>query len=214
MSALEQSYLPLSALQHYLFCPRQCALIHLEREWRENRYTAEGRVMHRRAHEAPDESRPGIRVTRGLPVASSLLGLSGQCDVVEFRDDGTITPVEYKRGKPKAHRADEVQLCAQAIALEEMLGLPVGAIFSGALYYGKKRRRTIVTLDKCLRDLTADVARQMHAMFSSGKTPAPVYDEAKCEACSLYDVCMPLKKNGAGVASAYFRGQLETSLSE
>ena len=125
----EDQLIPISALQHWLYCPRQCALIHLEQAWEENRFTAEGKVMHARAHDAPDESRPGVRITRGLPVRSLRLGLSGQCDVVEFHAGGRILPVEYKRGRPKAHRADEVQLCAQALCLEEMLG----AVIPGGL---------------------------------------------------------------------------------
>jgi hypothetical protein len=121
-SVEEESLLPLSALQHYLHCPRQCALIHLEEVWAENEFTAEGRVVHERAHEGPDERRAAVRTMRGNPVVSRALGISGQCDVVEFHADGTVLPVEDKRGKPKGHRADEVQLCAQAVALEEMPG--------------------------------------------------------------------------------------------
>jgi CRISPR-associated exonuclease Cas4 len=113
MSYLEDQLLPLSALQHYLFCPRQCALIHVEQAWAENLFTAEGRVLHERAHDGPDESRPEIRITRGLPVRSLALGLSGQCDVVEFHANGNVFPVEYKRGKPKKDDSDNVQLCAQ-----------------------------------------------------------------------------------------------------
>jgi len=106
----EHRPIPLSALQHFLYCPRQCALIHLEQVWAENRFTAEGRAMHERAHDGPDDSRPGVRVTRGLPLQGESLGLFGQADIVEFHADGSVLPVEYKRGKPKAHRADEVQL--------------------------------------------------------------------------------------------------------
>ncbi len=115
----ESSLLPISALQHLLFCERQCALIHIEQLWSDNVFTAEGNLLHERTHEGPDESRPGVRITRSLPVRSLELGLSGQCDVVEFHGKtGEVRLVEYKRGKPKAHSADEVQLCAQALCLE------------------------------------------------------------------------------------------------
>ena len=114
----ESNLLPISALQHLIFCERQCALIHIEQVWSENEFTAEGNILHERTHEGPDESRPGVRITRGLPVRSFELGLSGQCDVVEFHDSGEIVLVEYKRGKPKSHEADRVQLCAQALCLE------------------------------------------------------------------------------------------------
>ncbi len=114
----ENSLLPISALQHILYCPRQCALIHLEQAWADNRFTAEGNQMHARAHDGPDESRPGVRITRSLAVRSLEYGITGQCDIVEFHKNGQVIPVEYKRGKPKAHSADEVQLCAQAICLE------------------------------------------------------------------------------------------------
>ena len=128
MTASEENLLPLSALQHLLFCERQCALIHIEQVWTDNEFTAEGNILHERAHNGPDESRSGVRIARGLPVRSFELGLSGQCDVVEFHERKVggkivevieVLPVEYKRGKPKAHAADEVQLCAQALCLEE-----------------------------------------------------------------------------------------------
>src|SRR5690625_3527000 len=151
----ESDFIALSALQHWLFCPRQCALIHVEQVWAENRLTAEGRILHDRAHEGPPETRPGIRITRSLPVRSLALGISGQCDAVEFHDDGSIVPVEYKRGKPQSHRADEVQLCAQSICLEEMLQLPPGSIPIGHLFYGQRRRRTAVSFDGTLRKLVA-----------------------------------------------------------
>ena len=140
----EADYIMLSALQHYLYCPRQCALIHLEQVWAENRFTAEGRVLHERA-DSEEKARQGrVRTVRTLPIASARLGLSGQADVVEFHADGSVYPVEYKRGRPKANRCDEVQLCAQALCLEEMLRL---RIESGALFYGEKRRRKAVAFD-------------------------------------------------------------------
>mgnify|MGYP000370190750 CR=1 FL=1 len=208
----EEEFLPLSGLQHYLFCPRQCALIHLEQEWRENRLTAEGRVLHKRAHDGPDESRSGIRITRGMAVSSSLLGLSGQCDVVEFHQDGRVVPVEYKRGKPKAHRADEVQVCAQGIALEEMLGLGDGVIAEARIYYGKNRRRHEVICDQELRKITLNLARDLHALIASCKTPAPIYAPDKCDACSLKEICNPEACSTWSSTQEWFEKQVLSTL--
>ena len=153
--AAEDALIPLSALQHYLFCPRQCALIHVEQIWAENAATAEGRLLHERADAGGGETRPGVRIARGLALRSFALGVSGKADVVEFHDArrgerGRPFPVEYKRGKPKSHRADEVQLCAQAICLEEMFDTSIAA---GALFYGVTRRRFAVVFDEDLRAL-------------------------------------------------------------
>lgn len=186
--------LPISALQHWLFCPRQCALIHVERLWAENRLTAEGRVLHERADEGRPESREGIRILRSVHVASAALGVQGVADVVELQA-GRPYPVEYKRGRPKAHRADEVQLCAQAICLEEMTGHPVP---EGALFYGRNRRRLAVAMDAELRALTARVAAEASGAIAAGDVPAPVYDAGRCEACSLIDLCRPqARRDGA-----------------
>jgi len=205
----EDQLLPLSALQHLLFCARQCALIHIEQVWSENRFTAEGKVLHERAHDGRDESRPGVRITRGLSVRSLELGISGQCDVVEFHEEGNsgpILPVEYKRGKPKSHCADEVQLCAQGLCLEEMLGRPVKR---GALYYGERRHRTEIVFDETLRTLTRDVASKLHILIDSRTTP-PAMKEKKCESCSLLEHCMPDIFEVKRGASAWFTRQLET----
>lgn len=179
--------LPLSALQHWLFCPRQCALIHTERLWEENRLTAEGRVLHERADQGHPESRDGARVLRSVAVASEAHHLHGVADVVEMRR-GIPFPVEYKRGRPKAHRADEVQLCAQALCLEEMTGK---AITEGALFYGKNRRRKAVAVDGELRALTLSVATEARAALDTGTLPPPVYDPRRCEACSVQELCRP-----------------------
>jgi CRISPR-associated exonuclease Cas4 len=207
--------LPISALQHLLYCERQCALIHLEQAWAENQFTAEGRVMHEKAHDGPDETRAGVRIVRGLAVKSEALGLSGQCDVVEFHADGTILPVEYKRGRPKAHRADEVQLCAQAVCLEEMLaGDPAVStartpvIPEGRLFYGQTRRRMDVVFDAELRALTADTARRLREIIASRRTPLAVYEERKCQACSLQELCMPQAMRFHKGAGAWFDRQL------
>lgn len=193
-SAIEDALIPLSALQHYLFCPRQCALIHVEQIWREDAATAEGRLLHERVDAGRGETRPGVRIARGIAIRSLALGVSGVADAVEFHDGshdgpGRPFPVEYKRGKPKAHRADEVQLCAQAICLEEMFEAPVPA---GALFYGKTRRQTPVAFDPELRALTVRVAAETAAMLRAGLTPAPVQMPA-CHRCSLLEECRPAR---------------------
>lgn len=191
--AAEDALIPLSALQHQLFCPRQCALIHVERLWAEDGATADGRILHERVDAGRPETRPGVRVARGLAIRSLKLGVAGKADAVEFhRSDSPEGPpkpfpVEYKRGKPKAHRADEVQLCAQGICLEEMFGVEVAA---GALFYGATRRRQPVAFDQELRALTAATAEEARAMIGAGETPAPTRKPA-CRRCSLQTLCQP-----------------------
>ena len=187
-SEVEEGLVPLSALQHWLFCPRQCALIHVEGLWAENAATAEGRVLHEKVDAGGIETRPGVRVARGLQLRSLALGVAGRADAVELRGrPPTPFPVEYKRGKPKTHRADEVQLCAQAICLEEMFDMPVP---EGALFYGQKRRRTAVAFDGELRALAARVAAAVRADIAARRTPPPVRIPG-CGACSLKDACRP-----------------------
>jgi CRISPR-associated exonuclease Cas4 len=193
-SAAEDALIPLSALQHYLFCPRQCALIHVERIWAEDAATAEGRLLHQRADGGEHETRSNVRVAHGIALRSFVLGVAGKADVVEFHDArhgaaGRPFPVEYKRGKPKAHRADEVQLCAQAICLEEMFGTPVP---EGALFYGATRRRLAVRFDDELRALTTRVAHDSREMIAAGRTPLPVETRA-CRRCSLENACQPAR---------------------
>jgi CRISPR-associated exonuclease Cas4 len=184
----EDGLIPLSALQHFLFCPRQCALIHVEQIWAEDARTMEGKLLHERVDAGEAERRPGVRIERGVALRSIALGVAGRADVVEFHGRPPRPfPVEYKRGKPKPHRADEVQLCAQALCLEEMSGC---AVPEGALFYGETRRRTTVAFDAELRALTADVARQTRAMISARTTPQPVLT-AGCRRCSLHGVCCP-----------------------
>lgn len=201
--------IPISALQHWLYCPRQCALIHLEQAWAENKFTAEGRVMHENAHDGADETRGAVRITRGMPVMSVNLGLSGQCDVVEFHSDGTIRCVEYKRGKPKAHRADEVQICAQAICLEEMLHC---SISSGSLYYGQNRRRSEVTFDEELRQLVLSTLQAIKECFSSHITPQAEYIPRHCDNCSLIDHCQPKALRFKKGAAAWFSAHLKSEI--
>ncbi|WP_415519740.1 MAG: CRISPR-associated protein Cas4 [Desulfovibrio aminophilus] len=183
----EDGLLPLSALQHLLFCPRQCALIHVERQWEENRFTAEGRVAHEKVHEAGSETRGGRRIVSGLPLRSLRLGLSGQADVVEFEADGAPFPVEHKRGRAKEEDWDRVQLCAQALCLEEMTGRTVER---GALFYGKTRRREGVVFDADLRRRTEETAARLHELVESGRTPSPE-PSGRCRNCSLASVCLP-----------------------
>lgn len=213
----EEDLLPLSGLQHMLFCERQWALIHLEQIWMENRLTADGRVMHERVHQSESEGRPGLRVVRGLRLHSLRLGLSGQADVVEYHrsEDAGIAlpgrqglwrafPVEYKRGKPKADACDEVQLCAQGLCLEEMYGSPVAG---GALYYGEPRRRTDVPFSLELRAQTEALASRMHALYKARLTPQADW-QPKCDSCSLRDACLPKLRKRAPKVAEYLAGAL------
>lgn len=183
--------IPLSALQHFVFCERQCALIHIEQVWSENVLTAEGRLMHERTHEERRESRGDVRIVYGMPLRSIRLGLIGKADVVEFhRRDSEVWmpfPVEYKRGKPKKDDCDRVQLCAQALCLEEMLAVNIP---EGALFYGRTRHRQDVAFDAYLRRETEETARRVRALLASGITPPPVYAK-RCELCSLLEHCLP-----------------------
>ncbi|WP_237155133.1 CRISPR-associated protein Cas4 [Oryzibacter oryziterrae] len=183
--------IPLSALQHAVYCLRQAALIHLERLWEENRFTAEGHVLHVVADKPGSRRARGVRRVTGLALGAPRLGLAGVADLVEFRqeaDGETAFPVEYKRGKPKLHRADEVQLCAQALCLEEMTGRPVSA---GALFYAETKRRVEVPFDDELRRLTLQVVSELAEVFRTRSTPPPTVHRSRCRACSLIDLCKP-----------------------
>jgi CRISPR-associated exonuclease Cas4 len=195
----EDDLLPISALQHVVYCDRQAALIHVERMWSENSHTVEGQYAHAQAHETGGESRGSVRIVRALPLRSLATGLAGVADVVEFHrgESGAalpgrtgmwrIFPVEYKKGKPKRHRADEVQLCAQALCLEEMFSTDIA---EGALYYGKTRRRKNVTLDETLRKVTLRAAARFREIVEQRLTP-PAKWGPKCRQCSLLDDCRP-----------------------
>ncbi|MFZ2399418.1 MAG: CRISPR-associated protein Cas4 [Smithella sp.] len=199
----------LSALQHYAFCSRQCALIHVEQVWSENRLTAEGRIMHEHVHDEGDESRGDVRIERGASLRSLRLGLIGKADVVEYHRqvDGTwqAFPVEYKRGKPKPDHSDKIQLCAQAICLEEMLNVSIPA---GALFYGKTRRRLDVDFDEALRQETQNIAQKTHELIDAGITPAPVYAK-RCESCSLMAECMPKTIQKKRTVESYLKRMLD-----
>ena len=197
--------IPLSALQHIVFCERQFALIHVERLWEENLFTAHGRLMHDRADRPETRIEDGHKVARSLQVWSEIVGIWGVCDVVEFHD-GIPVPVEYKRGKPKPHRADEVQLCAQALCLEEMFSCTVS---SGFLFYGKTRRRQRVEFDDELRNSTRRAAKRCRELIEAGETPVADYDRKRCGACSLLDRCMPHKSRQPASPRTYLRAALE-----
>ncbi|QDU88412.1 PD-(D/E)XK nuclease superfamily protein [Pirellulimonas nuda] len=229
----EADLLPISALQHLLFCERQCALIHVERLWSENLLTTQGALLHRKAHEGKPETRDGERIARGLTLRSLEVGLSGVADIVLWRPpegrkpqgrtlldairqataeeltEWSIRPVEYKRGKPKANDCDRVQVCAQALCLEEMLGVTISA---GDLYYGQTRRRSEVTFDDPLRAKTLAAATRLHELMAAGETPAAVY-EKKCDSCSLYELCLP-KAIGRRSARDHFDRELAASLAD
>lgn len=206
--------LPISALQHLIFCERQCALIHVERLWAENRLTVEGRLLHKKAHDPHRPvSRHGVRTTRGLELVCQRLGLFGQADIVEWRPGQPPFPIEYKRGQPKSHDADRVQLCAQAFCLEEMLSLPNGGIAGGAIFYGRTRRQLDVSFDDGLRAQTERAAARLHEIVSSGITPS-ARREPKCDRCSLLNLCLPDALRPRLSASAYLRRSTTEMLME
>ncbi|MGE5593070.1 MAG: CRISPR-associated protein Cas4 [Betaproteobacteria bacterium] len=197
----EEECLPLSGIQHIAFCPRQFALIHIECQWLENALTFDGRIMHDSADDPFSyEARGTVLITRAVPLVSANLGLYGVADVVEFRkcDFGGVPldgreglwkpyPVEYKRGRPKQDDRDAVQVCAQAMCLEEMLGVSVD---EGALFYGKTRRRQVIKIDAELRTRVEYLAGEMHRLYEGGITPPPRKTSA-CESCSVAELCLP-----------------------
>ncbi len=212
--------LQLSGIQHFSFCRRQWALIHLEHLWQENWRTTEGNLFHRCAHDVGRRERRGdTLIIRGLPVVSHALGISGQCDVVEFhRDPSGISlngekdlwipyPVEYKHGTPKDNPADRLQLCAQAMCLEEMLCCPVP---EGALFYGANRRRSVVPMEKELQNAVREMLEEMHRLFKRGHTPK-VKPSKACNACSLKELCLPalLKRD---TSAQYLKQALEETV--
>lgn len=178
----------IAALQHYAFCPRQCALIHNEQEWAENIFTAQGKVLHRRIESGQPETRRNIRYERSVHVASEKLGITGIVDLIEKNLlTGQLQPIEYKRGKPKTEAWDEIQLCAQALCLEEMTGQ---SISEGALWYGQIRQRITVSISNKLRALTLKTISEVKKLLESGETPAPMYSK-RCKSCSLIETCQP-----------------------
>jgi len=210
MNYPEDDLIMLSAIAHYYYCPRRCALIHIEQLWDENRATAEGRIMHERVHEQDRESRGNVRIEYGLPLRSLKLGLIGKADVVEFhrinKDTWQPFPVEYKRGKPKVDHCDMIQICAQAMCIEEMVSVSVPG---GAIFYGRTRRRLDVSFDDTLRKETEDAARQAHELIASEITPPPVY-EKRCKSCSLIGECLPKTVGKKTSVKRYLMRMIET----
>ncbi len=232
MAFTESELLPISALQHLLFCERQCALIHLDGAWGENRLTAEGAVVHERVHEEGRETRGSRTVLRALKVRSLVLGLFGVTDAVEFHappghagcELGTslssltseqlggwsVIPIEYKRGHPKPNACDEVQLAAQALCLEEMTGCAVPV---GYLYYGQERHRTTVAISETLRLLTLDSARRLRTLLAQTILP-PAARKPGCKNCSLVEQCMPACTDGTTSAQGFFMSEVGIAIAQ
>jgi len=219
----DDELIQLSGLRQVMFCPRRFALIHLEQVWRENRLTAEGRVMHDNAHDPFfTEKRKELLITRAAPVVSYTLGVSGECDVVEWRKSNSgvslegregfwePTPIEYKHGKPKKEAFDEVQLCAQGICLEEMLSIHID---KGYLYYEEIRSRIEVVFNEMLRGMVTEAAKKAYRILESGILPAPDRPKTQCRNCSLVDECMPAAKTKKS-ARAYIHACVEEIASE
>lgn len=195
----EDELLPISAITHFAYCERRCALVLTEQIWMDNRFTAEGNILHEKTHKEETETRGDCRIARGLYIHCLSAGLYGKADVVEFHKSDTGIrlpnvnglwipyPVEYKHGKPKSEKCDEIQLCAQALCLEEMLGIE---IVEGALFYGTTRRRELVIFDTALREITLETIAKLHKLISSRQTPPAIYQK-KCDNCSLVDMCVP-----------------------
>lgn len=179
--------IPISALQHWMYCPRQCALIHVEQVFADNVHTARGNAVHALVDEPGYEIKKGVKVERSLPLWSDRIGLIGKADVVEFHPDGSVYPVEFKHGPKRKHTHDDIQLAAQAICLEEMLGKPVP---QGAIYHASSKRRREVSIDAGLRDLVEHTADDVRSIIQRGTLPPPVND-ARCDQCSLKDICQP-----------------------
>lgn len=214
----EEEFLQLSGIQHFAYCPRQWALAYLEMQWNESLSTFEGRLLHERAHDVAFNQKRGDTLTvRGMPIFSRTFGISGECDVVEFHLDKAgvplhgreglyrAIPIEYKRGKPKEHDADRLQLCAQAMCLEEMLGCEIPL---GYLFYGETRRRTEVAFGDELRQKVAAMLAQMHQYAKRGHTPR-VKPRKGCKTCSLSEICLPILNRNRSA-----RGYIEARLKE
>ena len=179
--------IPVSALQHWLYCPRQCGLIHLEQQFADNIHTARGQAVHRLVDTPGYEVRKGVRIERALPLWSDRLGLVGKADLVEFHPDGAVFPVEFKHGRKRGRLADDLQLAAQAMCLEDMLGRLVP---KGAIFYASSHRRREVAITPMLRATVVETAAAIRIMLASGVLPSPVFD-ARCRECSLREICQP-----------------------
>ena len=195
----EEEIVLISALEHFSYCPRQCALIHVEKIFDENLYTLRGHRVHERTHEPEGVLEDGVRVERGLSLFSERLGLIGKADVVEFRTGEAPYPVEYKSGPRRGSTHDDIQLCAQAMCLEEMLGCDVPR---GAVYHYASRRRREVAFDDALHSLTEETVHAVRRLLVTSTVPPPVAD-ARCPKCSLFDACMPFALSGAKKEAAW-----------
>lgn len=200
MEYKEEDYLMLSGIQHYAFCRRQWALIHIEQQWQENVHTVEGELLHKRAHDTySSEKRKDVVISRGMPIHSRTMGVSGVCDIVEFRRDKDgihifgkeglyqIYPIEYKKGKQKDTDIDILQLAAQVICLEEMFATEIK---EGAIFYGEVRHREIVNMEDSLRTKVRDSFQEMHQLFEKRYTPKVKWSKS-CNGCSLKEICIP-----------------------
>jgi CRISPR-associated exonuclease Cas4 len=213
----EDDLLAVSALQHFVFCPRRCALVHIEQVWVENQFTVEGDILHERVDELGRESRVALIVSHGLGIRSLRFGITGKVDVVEFQSGTagctlagkkgrwTPYPVEYKRGSPRRGFGDDVQICAQALCLEEMLDCAVPA---GAIYYASTRKRREIAFDATVREQTVTAISQLRCLIAAGATPAPEYGK-KCDTCSLVDLCQPKVPASGKDPCAYLARYLE-----
>jgi CRISPR-associated exonuclease Cas4 len=205
----ELESLPISALQHFVYCPRQFALIHVERLWADDARTVAGTAMHRRVDVPRSAARAGVRAITHLSVASESLGIHGVADLVEIESTpggDRVTPVEYKRGRPKRHRADAIQLCAQALCLEEMLGCTVEL---AAIYYGDIRHRIEVTVDAALREFTVRTIAAARRVLAAGESPRMSYRSTRCDGCSLLELCAPRVTGSRRDVAAWVQAQLE-----
>ncbi len=190
----EDDFIMISALQHYIFCPRQCALIHIDDVWQENLFTVRGELLHEKVDTDSYETRGDVKTVRGLRIHSFKYGLVGRCDVVEFKQTSKgkeIFPVEFKAGQPKEDISDKVQLCAQVFCLEEMLNTQIN---KASFFYGKIRRRDVIQIDDQLRTQTEEVINKVRSLISEKRIPIIEYS-AKCRNCSLIKVCQPKALN-------------------
>lgn len=204
----EDDFIMISALQHYVYCPRQCGLIHVDDAWNENVFTVRGNILHEKVDTDTYETRGTIKTVRGLRIHSFQYGIVGRCDVVEFSETKTgktVMPVEFKSGEPKEDISDKVQLCAQAFCLEEMLGTKIP---QGAFFYGKIRRRNIIEIDNELRMETKSIISAVREIVSTKKIPTADYSP-KCRNCSLQDICQPKAMNKKKL-ELYMKGLYET----
>jgi CRISPR-associated exonuclease Cas4 len=207
----EDNFIMISALQHYVFCPRQCALIHVEDVWNDNVYTVRGNILHEKVDTDTYETRGALKTVRGLRIQSFRLGITGRADVVEFRKPKDtsrqyeIVPVEFKAGKEKHNISDKVQLCAQVLCLEEMLDTTIN---QGAFFYGRIRRRVLVDIDDELRNQTEEIITKVHEMVSKQHVPTAKYMD-KCRRCSFLDVCQPKAMNERKLQN-YIKGLYST----